>query len=44
MDWAEEELRTINMGDKRIDRRAKQLLSRLASGLKGPGSNISTIY
>ena len=31
MDWAEEELLTINMGDKRIDRRARQLLSRLAS-------------
>ena len=31
MDWAEEELQTINMGDKRIDRRAKQLLSRIGS-------------
>ena len=31
MDWAEEELRTINIGDKRLDRRAKQLLSRFAS-------------
>ena len=31
MDWAEKELQTINMGDKRLDQRAKQLLSRFAS-------------
>jgi hypothetical protein len=28
MDWAEQELQTINIGDKRLDQRAKQLLSR----------------
>jgi len=31
MDWAEDELRTIDMGDKRLDQRAKQLLSRFGS-------------
>ena len=31
MDWAGKELQTINMGDKRLDQRAKQLLSRFAS-------------
>ncbi len=29
MDWAEAELETISMGDKRLNQRAKQLLSRV---------------
>ena len=29
MDWAEQELNTANLGDKRLDQRAQQLLSRL---------------
>ena len=29
MDWAEQELNTINLGDDRLDRRAQQMLSRL---------------
>ena len=31
MDWAEQELQTINLGDKRLDKRAKKLLSRFGS-------------
>jgi len=31
MDWAEQELQTINLGDKRLGQRAKQLLSRFGS-------------